>query len=859
VSPSALHLAGEVTDLLESAQWECAAAPPGRVQTPADLDEIVHWWPAVVPGTAAGALRAAGAPDADVRDYDAEDWFFRTEFVSPAGDWLLSADGLATVADVWVDGAFVVHSENMFRRVRRPLRLGEGRHELVVRCGALRGRDAPRRRRPRWKTYLVVDQNLRYFRTSLLGRIPGWAAIPPPVGPWRALRIGEPVGLEPRDVRVLAGCSGSDGVVEATFTVPDPRRPDRGSEAVPTLSARLEVEGRSAPLRVRRRGDELVLSGRVRVPEVVRWWPHTHGDQPLYTVRARVRWSDGESGGFDGDRTVEREIPLGRVGFREVVVDQSDAGFSVSVNGVAIFCRGACWFPPDPVSPGARPELVTRTVELARAANCNMLRVPGTGVYPGTEFFERCDELGIMVWQDCMFAFTDPPDDAAFEEEVVEELTEVFSGLARHPSLALVCGNQEVEEIAAMLGLPEDRRDTPLFTKRVPDVLSDVVPDVPYVSSTPSGGAVPFEMHAGTCQYFGIGGYLRPLEDVRRSDVRFASECLAFSNPPEPAAVEEHHGGPTAAGHDPEWKRSVHHDAGRSWDMEDVRDHYVSRLFDVDPLRLRYEHPERALDLGRATNAALMEEVFSEWRRPGSSCAGGLVLGLHDLRRGSGWGVVDFDGRPKAPWYALRRVFAPLALLVTDEGLNGLDCHVINDTGEEFCGRLVVTLVARGELVIEEASVPVQVPARGARTIGATTVLQGFRDISYAYRFSPPAHDAVVVTLRDPDDAVSLQRVYLPLGQARPREADLGLEAWAEPDGPRRYALTVRTRRLAQWVAIDAPGFAPEDSWFHLAPGGERRLALEPVGTPGRLRGRVRALNAEADCRIEVRATESGG
>ncbi len=99
-----------------------------------------------------------------------------------------------------------------------------------------------------------------------------------------------------------------------------------------------------------------------------------------------------------------------------------------------------------------------------------------------------------------------------------------------------------------------------------------------------------------------------------------------------------------------------------------------------------------------------------------------------------------------------------------------------------------------------------------------------------------------------------LERVFLPLGQVRPREADLGLEAWAEPDGPLGYSLTIRTRRLAQWLAIDVPGFVPEDSWFHLAPGRERTLVLEPIGTPGRLRGRVRALNSEVDCRIEVRA-----
>lgn len=300
--------------------------------------------------------------------------------------------------------------------------------------------------------------------------------------------------------------------------------------------------------------------------------------------------------------------------------------------------------------------------------------------------------------------------------------------------------------------------------------------------------------------------------------------------------------------------------------MEDVRAHYVAATFGVDPFHARYEDAERALELGRATNALLMEAVFTEWRRPGSSCDGGLVLGLSDLRPGAGWGLVDSAGRPKAPWYTLRRTLAPLALLAVDEGLNGLALHVVNDGPEAVAAQLEVALVARGAAAVERAEVAVDVPARGTFSIGAEEVLGVWRDVTYAYRFSPPAHDAVVATLRrrsgaggavpaGPSDLLA-EVVYLPLGQDRPVEADLGLEAALQRDAAGRWRVEVSARRLAQWVTIRAEGYIPADSWFHLPPGGRREVELWPdpafrrgptwsVGSEdGAPRGTVQALNA---------------
>ncbi len=811
--------------------WECVGLPPGSADEPAELDRLSPaWLPARAPGTAAGALRAAGRPVHE-DELDGLDWWFRCRFASPAGRWLLELGGVATVGDAWLDGDHLGHHESMYRPWRIPVVLGEGEHELVLRCAALPPVLAPRRPRPRWKSYLVDHQNLRWVRTSLLGRIPGWAAVPPVVGPWRPVRLlGLPAEV-PDAVRLRAECdngAGTGGTVTVGFAL-------RGREHV--ARALVRVAGAEAPLVARTQGGDLVLEASVRLPAVERWWPHTHGPQPRYEVKAEV----------DGT-----EHLLGRVGFRTVVLDRTDGGFRLSVNGVPVFCRGACWMPVDPVALVSPGDVLDHRLGLVRAAHMNMLRVPGTTVYEDHRFFDRCDDLGIMVWHDCMFAFMDPPDDREFTAEVESELDEALGVMGGHPSLAVVCGNQEVEEIASMNGLPPDRTATPLFEHTVAEAVDRLLPGVPYVTSNPTGGSRPFRMDTGVSQYFGVGGYLRPVEDARRSGVRFAAECLALATPPEPDTVDELCGGAFRAGHDPEWKRGVHHDSGRSWDMEDVRDHYMAALFRTDPRMERYVDAERALELGRAVNAELMRSVFTEWRRPGSPSGGGLVLSFADLRAGgAGWGLVDSLGWPKAPWYALRRTFAPVALLAVDEGLNGLALHVVNDTAGQVRGTVVVEMVARGELVVERAEAEVDVGPRGSCTLDAEDVLGGFRDITYAYRFSPPAHDAVVATLQAEDGAVWSQVVHFPLGQGRPREADLGLTATARPDRSGRWLLEVGTARLAQWVTVRAEGFVPDDSWFHLPPGATRTVVL--TGSSERPpRGRVQALNAVAQATITV-------
>jgi beta-mannosidase len=808
-------------------EWQLGSTPPGAVASPDGL-EGVRWLDAPGATTVAGALRAAGAwsLDGPARRFDAEDWWFRarlpTVAVEPGDELALCFDGLASVADVWLDGAPLFSSDNMFRAHERVV--GAGARELTIRFRALDALLGAKRPRPRWRAPVVENQQLRWLRTTLLGRMPGWTPPAAPVGPWRGVRVERRAGFVVEDVRLRPSLAGSRGVLDVALRV--------RSLGAPLGRAELVVERGGVEQRAALSLAGGVLAGRLEIPDVERWWPHTHGEPALYAARLRL-----------GDV----DVPLGRVGFREI---RREGDFALTVNGARVFCRGACWTPLDVVTLSADRAATRAALEQARDAGMNMLRVAGTFVYESDDFHDLLDELGILLWQELMFANMDyPEDDPAFVENVVEEARQQLGRLAARPSLAVVCGNSEVEQQTAMFGAARARWSPKLFHEVLPEIARAECPDVPYWPSSAHGGAFPHEANAGTTSYYGVGVYLRPLEDARRSEVKFATECLAFANPPEGIA-------PGKAHHPVTWPWRTPENQGAGWDFEDVRDHYLGRLYRVDAVALRYAEHDRYLSLGRAVGGELMAAVFGEWRRRRSTCAGGLVWFLRDLVPGPGWGVVDAAGAPKAPWWYLRRALAPVAAHVSDEGVNGAYVHLVNDTATPVRGELEVALYRAGELKVDSARQAVTVPARDALEVPALALFDAYSDLSYAYRFAPPAQDLLVATLRDGERVVA-EAFYFPLGLPSARELDLGLAAEAETRADGSVAVTVRTRRFAQSVTVEMAGFLPDDAYFHLAPGSARTITMRRVSGSGSPRGSVRALNCEATSKIAFAA--SGG
>jgi beta-mannosidase len=805
--------------------WQLCSTPPGQCTQPQSLPPDTAWMAAVVPSTAAATLRATGAwsLDGPARNFDAEDWWYRLEFdldVRAARSTRLCFDGLATVAEVWLNGEPLLQSDNMYRAHAPDVSDRLRSHNVLHLC--FRSLDAhlkARRPRPRWRTPMLAQQQLRWVRTSLLGRTPGWSPSLAAVGPWRPIALETGPRLTPVLGTSVAGTAGHVSVQCQFSGTPAPAmelRVARGAQRHHTALAR-DGDGYAATLCI----DAVEL-----------WWPHTHGEPALYDATLHLQWPDG----------VVEERTLGPIGFRALELDSADGQFLLKVNGEHVFCRGACWTPVDPVSLNARPEQLRQALCQVRDAGMNMLRVGGTMVYETEDFYAACDALGLLVWQDFMFANMDYPEEPAFVASVEEEAKQFLGRTAHHPCLALLCGNSEVEQQAAMWGASRDLWEPSLFHRTLPQLVSALNPGVPYWPSSAHGGAFPHDGSAGSTSYFGVGAYLRPLEDARRAAIRFASECLAFAQVPEPATLARMSADQPLRVHHPRWKERAPRDLGAGWDFDDVRDHYLEALTGLKPLTLRYADHAGYLGWSRVVTGEIMAATFSEWRTSQSTCNGALIWFLRDLWDGAGWGIVDADGSPKAPYYYLRRALQPQAVWISDEGTNGLHVHVINESAAVMSARVRATLYRGGEHCVATAERELPLAPRQCVGVPLATLLDEFLDLSYAYRFGAPPADLIHVQLLDQHGAVRSETHYLPLGLRGLQQRDLGLTAEAAPiaDG---VALRVRTQRYAHAIHIDAPGHAAADQYFPLAPGAARTILLRPLSaTP--LRCQVTALNA---------------
>lgn len=830
------------------ARWELARAAPGAHEGPGGLDAL-DWVAATVPGTAAGGLLDAGV--ALPADLDEHEWWWRCRVPGPpscSGERLiLRFLGIATLSEVWLNSDPLLASASMFEAhaVDVTDRWGDD-NVIVIRCLALAehlGRG--RKPRARWRTRLAHSE-LRWHRTMLLGRAPGFAPGPAVVGPWRPVLLERRCGVFAERPRLRSRVSGTDGVIDVSVRMGT-------TTGVPVPSARIVVDGPSGrhegALSLRREGDSTVAEGALVVPDAERWWPHTHGTPALHEVHLHID--------ADGGPTA---VALGRVGFRTLTPgpgpthDLEADGLSLHVNGRPVFARGAVWTPVDPVRMTPDPAQLRATLELARDAGLNLIRVVGTAAYESAEFHDLCDELGLLVWQDLMFANFDYPfADEDFARRVGTEVEAEIAASAHRPSLAVVCGGSEVEQQAAMFGVDPELARSSFIYEEVPRIMADLLCDAAFVPSAPCGGVLPFRPDRGVANYFGVGGYRRPLEDARRAQVRFASECLAFANVPDDAALEALD--PAAPlgvmVHHPRWKAGTPRDAGTGWDFDDVRDHYLAVVFGVDPVGLRSIDHDRYLELSRAVTGEVMAEVFGEWRRVASPCGGGIVLWLRDLVPGAGWGLLDHRGQPKVALYHLRRALAPVAVWITDEGLGGLRVHVANETPDLLESRLRVAVYRHGEQLAEQAGEDLVLEARGAAERDVEGMLGHFVDAAWAYRFGPPAHDVVVATLQDgPEDAprILAQAFHFPAGRplATETRATLGLEARALHAGG-RAAVALVSRRLAYGVRVRIPGYVPADDAFCLEPGVERVVTLQGEGP---VEGTVAAINLDGSVRV---------
>lgn len=804
------------------------------------------WIPASVPGCVHTDLQAAGRildpfwgtnesglQWIDERDWEYEAPFTATEALLAEEHVDLVAEGLDTLATVRVNGRTVASTENMFIGFRwdiRPL-LRPGANTLSVRFASA----------------------TRYIRTHRTGHRP--REINDPVGGCTAIRKEQcqfgwdwgprfvTAGIW-RDIR-LEGWSGNR-IAEVELS--QDHRTD--GTVVLTASPRLARRDTAASCAWRLRlGSRVVGSGtgtRIVVSEPRLWWPNGQGDQPLYDIELQITASNG--------------APIGswsrRIGLRTVELQQNadkwGTSFQFAVNGRPIFAKGANWIPAHCFVAGLPRSAYARDLEAAAAANMNMVRVWGGGIYESEDFYDLCDELGLLVWQDFMFACTLYPGDPEFIASSRDEAEYQVKRLRHRACLALWCGNNEVWGINAHELLdPKKRRLRDdyerLFHRALPAVVKAHGGPTPYWPSSPWRGdpdtGHPAGEARGDTHFWDVWHGRNPVKDYEKWSFRFASEfgMQSYSSAQTQATF--------CPPDDPNVFGNVMEDHQKNRGGNQVILDYVSR---------RYRFPknqESLIYLSQLNQVNCVETGVGHYRRNMPRCMGALYWQLNDCWPVASWSSIEFTGRWRALHHAARRFFAPAFASVHlpgDEvfGTNNYRKSTVRHAHlyTTYDGPSPVSGVLRWDLFHLDGTVVLK-GRKAVRLRPMTSVLQRTLDLAAPIgkhgRENLYLRLALDVGRRRASESTALLTLprFMPLPKPRTKVS-------VRMKSPRLAVVAFTSPVFQHQLAFDFIGqvFTSSDNFFDLYPGERKEVLVEFMGrvTSDLLRKAVR-LRSLAD------------
>ncbi len=538
-----------------------------------------------------------------------------------------------------------------------------------------------------------------------------WGPVLPSVGIWRPIAVERWTAVRLGRVRPLVThCSRE----QADLVI----HPDliRATQTAVTVSVELhDPAGRlvESTSRTVEPDDNDPLSIRIQHPQ--RWWPAGHGDQPLYTVNTTLL--------VDG---TECDRQSARVGLRSVeLVDEPDTSptehgsgrtLHFRVNGKRIFCKGANWIPDDPFPSRITPQRYRDRVLQAKRANMNMLRVWGGGIYEDHAFYDACDELGIMVWQDFLCACSAYHEHEPYRTWFEQEARDNVARLAAHPSLVLWCGNNECLEAVPHWGPFQMLRDDPsipwglhYYFTLFPKVVSELDPTRPYWPGSPhTPGAIdqPRIEHSGDVHIWDVWNGAGDAKRYLMHAPRFASE-FGFHGPPAWPTLKRAIPADQRRFDSPAMVHHNKHAGGQPLANTRMADYFEPPADFDDWLYLAQVVQARSLAMGCEWFRAL-----SPW------CSGALYWQLNDLWPVSSWAAIDGDGRPKPLWFATRRFFRPRLLTIrparpmtTQDDFGPMAAYLHNDHDETWTGNLTVderdmTGTVKSQVLDRSVSVP---------------------------------------------------------------------------------------------------------------------------------------------------------
>ncbi|MVA76687.1 glycoside hydrolase family 2 protein [Auraticoccus sp. F435] len=725
-------------------------------------------------------------------------------------------DGLDTVATVELNGEVVARTANQHRSYRIDVtgRLSPGENELVVTFASAwrHAQELESALGPRPNAYPTPFNFIRKMAANF-----GWDWGPQLVtaGIWRGVRLESWSGARIASLRPTVGVDGADGTVSLELALEVGASFAGGTVSAEVAGVRVEV-----PASASGEVDTVVL----RVPDAPRWWPRGYGDQPLHELVVELADATGQVLHSRGRRIGFRSVRL------DTTEDEHGTAFTVVVNDTPVLVRGANWIPDDCFLPRVTPERYRQRIEQAVAANLNLLRVWGGGIYESEAFYDVCDELGVLTWQDFLFACAAYPEDEPLAGEVAAEARENVERLMSHPSLALLNGANENIWGWYDWGWQEELGDRSwglgYYTELLPAVVDEVAPQVPYWPNSPYSGDP--DRHPNDPRHANVH-----IWDVwnRRDHTgyedwtpRFVSE-FGFQGPPTWATLTQ---AVEAEPSSPESPAMLLHQKAVDGNAK------LSRWLQghlPEPRDMAEWHYLTQLNQARAITTAV-----ERFRSMTPLCTGTILWQLNDCWPVTSWAMVDGYGRLKPLWHAVRRASEDRILVWRGSGAERR-LVAVNDTATWWTAEVTVTRTGLGGEVLGELREQLEVPPRRAAELALAPMVAEVADPRTEVLVARAPGAAAAVGYHVPDPELALE------------PADVRVQASPWRDG--QATLTLSSPRLVRSVVLLVdhlhPDAAAGDAAFDLLPGEEVRVVVrapEPLELDDlAARGLVRTVN----------------